>query len=296
MPEKMEPAHKQTQKQDAQAGSGTATAHSPPVTTPTPVQAGPSAFDVGPVHELVLAECELAQAFRHYKEVTGRMGLLPNWRQVVRRHVGLAGDEQQSFSPAGSGASVAMPSVGAQAEQDLYPHTHPAQASLPSGSARAPALGAPASSASPRAWPSIEKSGSEGGSPFFCPAPRTSSASTSAAVLATLTSELARQAPPTAPQLTLPQRVDLALLAPEPQVDSPVRHGDTAEDKNGAPNFVQGSNGNWQHQNPRHWIKWMAQEGTIEYCPGGSFTERHSLKASSASWPKLRKLWTRFDA
>ncbi|KAK0522586.1 hypothetical protein OC835_006526 [Tilletia horrida] len=251
MPEKMEPAHKQTQKQDALSGSGTATAHSPPVTTPTPVQAGPSAFDVEPVHELVLAECELAQAFRHYKEVTGRMGLFPNWRQVVRRHVGLAGDGQQSFSPAGSGASVAMPSVGAQAEQDLYPHTHPAQASLPSGSARAPALGAPARSASPRAWPSIEKSGSEGGSPFFCPATRTSSASTSAAVLATFTSDS---------------------------------------------HLAEGSNGNWQHQNPRHWIKWMAQEGTIEYCLGGSFTERHSLKANSASWPKLRKLWTRFDA
>ncbi|KAK0518330.1 hypothetical protein OC835_007881 [Tilletia horrida] len=60
--------------------------------------------NIVPVHELISAERDLAQALRRYQGVTGRMGLVPNWMQVVQRHVHAQRDVAQGPGPTDSGS------------------------------------------------------------------------------------------------------------------------------------------------------------------------------------------------
>ncbi|KAK0518427.1 hypothetical protein OC835_007849, partial [Tilletia horrida] len=66
-------------------------------------QHAPSRIDVEPVQELILAEHRLAQALQRFSSISSRMGLVPDWEQVVQRHVGMDGGDEPSGGWFGSG-------------------------------------------------------------------------------------------------------------------------------------------------------------------------------------------------
>ncbi|KAK0524309.1 hypothetical protein OC842_005871 [Tilletia horrida] len=236
----MDPAHEPAKEERAPSGSSTAAVLFPP---PSTLEHISSAFNVEPVHDLILAECGLAQAFRHYEEATRRMGLVPNWQQVLQRHVGLGfEDEGGSLSAAaGSGASESSPLVVAQAEQstkmadsqrDLEP------ASPPTGAALASAPTAlTASSAITRAWPMMDKS--DGASTIFYSTKRSPAAYSSAPDCIMPCPEQVQEASPDPPEPASRHFVAPASPQRAPEIPNLKRQEDTAADDNGVAYYLR---------------------------------------------------------